>query len=510
MSSQIIISVAECDSRVALVEDDRLVEFFLAPHQTQDPTGHIYKGRVLKVLPGLAAAFIDVGLERPGYLYVEEAAGQLDDFFQIWLKGEAGEEPEPPPRRLPDVPIQDLLHQGQELLVQVFRGPLANKGARLTTHISLPGHYLVYLPTLGHIGVSRRITEEGERSRLKEILERLKPTEGGLIARTASFGQGLEVLTQERDFLLHLWKKILHRKESSAAPALLFQELEVALRVARDLFTAEVGRLVVDDPQTYEQLLDYFGALSPRFKHRIELYSGPESIFSHFGLEIDWHRLLAPKVWLKSGGYLLIQATEALTAIDVNTGRFTGHDHLENTILQTNLEAAKEIARQLRLRNLGGIIIIDFIDMERPSQREQVYQTFVEALKRDRARTTVLPMSSMGLVEMTRQRLRNSLAQIATEPCLCCEGRGSVLAAWIVAHDLLRLLAAEAQEFPGYHLAVDTHPEVAAILRSRGETLWDRLAQDKQVTVTITEHPEFRRDNFQIVRIWQDRQKNEG
>ncbi|MEW6387323.1 MAG: Rne/Rng family ribonuclease [Thermodesulfobacteriota bacterium] len=502
MNSQLIISVAECDTRVALVEDGRLAEFYLERHLHQPPTGNIYQGRVLKVLPGMAAAFLDLGLERPAYLYVEEVSDPGDDLVNLWLKEEAGELDEPDMGRPSPAPIEELLQPGQELLVQVFRPPLGNKGARLTTQITLPGHYLVYLPGVDHLGVSRRIMDEGERIRLRSLLEDLKPATGGLIARTASESQGAERLARERDYLVALWGKIRHLKETSPCPALLHQELEVTRRVVRDLYSFDMGIILVDDPGAYEQIRDYLGSLDPYLAYQVELYTGPEPLFVHCGLEIDWSRLLAPRVWLKSGGYILIEATEALTAIDVNTGRYIGRQNLKETILKTNLEAAQEIARQLRLRNIGGLIVIDFIDMEDPEHRQRVYQTLQEALKRDRAKSMVLPMSAMGLMEMTRQRLGDSLAQLALNPCNYCEGEGQVLSPAVLTGDIFRQLLAEAREFAGCRLTILAHPEVAAQLQAEGEKLWARLTREHQVEVLIFEQPQFSRHYYEITREW--------
>jgi len=507
MVNLLLISVAECDTRVALVEEGRLAEFFLERHPQSDPTGSIYQGRVSKVLPGLGAAFVEVGLNRPGYLFVEEVSDRYDDFFNFWLKDEPQEPeefPGSPPRRLPPAPIQDLLHEGQEVLVQVYRGPLGDKGARLTTHISLPGHFLVFMPNFAHLGVSRRIPDEGERARLKTVLEELKTPEGGLIARTASQGQSPERLARERDYLLNLWQGIKGKKEASSPPALLHQDFEAARRVVREIFGPEINRIVVDNAAVYEQIVKYLESLSPFYQGRVELYDAPEPIFNHFGLEIDWKKLLAPKVWLKSGGYLMFDTTEALTSIDVNTGKFVGRNQFQDTILKTNLEAAREIARQLRLRNIGGLIVIDFIDLEKTAHREQVHQTLMEACKRDRAKTSILPMSSLGLVEMTRQRLKDSLYQMATELCGCCGGLGTVLTPLTLAHDIMRQLAGEAREFPGTHLLITAHPQVAAILQQEGENLINRLTADYQVKITISQQALFPREYFEIQREWRE------
>ncbi|MBI4642482.1 MAG: Rne/Rng family ribonuclease, partial [Deltaproteobacteria bacterium] len=508
MANSLLISVAECDTRVALLEEGRLAEFFLERQSQSDPNGNIYKGRVTRVLPGLGAAFVDVGLSRPGYLFVEEVSDRYDDFFNFWLKEqkESPETPETPARRLPPAPIEDLLHEGQEIVVQVFRGPMGDKGARLTTHISLPGHFLVFIPNLAHLGVSRRIADEGERTRLKAVLEDLKTPEGGLIARTASEGQSPERLARERDYLLSLWQAIKRKKEAASPPALLHQHYEAARRVVREIFGPEIRRIVVDDAAAYEQITKYLENLSPFYKSQVELYDATEPIFSHFGLEIDWKKLLAPRVWLKSGGYLMFDTTEALTTIDVNTGKFVGRHQFQETILKTNLEAAREVARQLRLRNIGGLIVIDFIDLEKATHREQVHQTLVEACKRDRAKINILPMSSLGLVEMTRQRLRDSLYQTATESCGCCGGLGAVLTPLTLAHDIMRQLAGEAREFPGSHLLVTAHPQIASILQQEGERLINRLAAEFQVKITISQQALFPREYFEIQREWGDKE----
>ena len=500
MANLLLISVTEYDTRVAFLEEGRLVEFYLEDQASIPPMGNIYKGRVLRLLPGMAAAFVDVGLERPAYLFAEDVSAQEDEFFQIWLQGEVDEKSAAP--RLPAATITDLLHEGQEVLVQVLRGPTAHKGARLTTEISLAGHYLVYLPTLDHLGVSRRIADEPERQRIKAILEELQPAEGGLIARTASRDQSPDLLARERDLLLKSWQRLQARKATAPCPSLLHQELEATRRVVRELYSPEVDRVLVDNPAAFENIAAYLESFNPLDKFRLELYTHPEPLFSHFGLEIDWGKILAPRVWLKSGGYLLLDPTEALTAIDVNTGRFVGRDQLEETILQTNLEAAGEIARQLRLRNIGGLIVIDFIDLERAAHRDLVYQTLLEAVSRDRAKTTVLPISSLGLVEMTRQRLRDSLAQTIMEPCESCNGRGLALTPRVLAGDILRQLTAEAREFPGYRLSLAAHPAIIGILDGHGAGLLSRLTREHRVEVSLAPQPQFNRDRYEITREW--------
>jgi ribonuclease G len=496
MPSQLIISVSPWDVRAALVEDGRLAEMYVEHPHRQDPTGNIYLGRVRRVIPGMAAAFVDLGLKKHGYLFAGEAAPFVKDLPEAWFKEEKGERSWRPPAP----PIEELVAEGQDLLVQVWRPPLGNKAARLTTHISLPGRYLVYLPTQAHLAVSRRLAPELERQRLKPLLEELKPREGGLIARTAAAGQTQAALAGEKEALVALWKQIRQKKKKVAAPALLYQELPIVRRLVRDLISHEVTRVVVDDPAVAEEIREYLQLEQVNRATVIDLYREPEPLFSNFYLEEDWQRLLAPQVWLKSGGYLIISPTEALTAIDVNTGRFVRGRDLAETILSTNLEAAREIARQVRLRNLSGIIVVDFIDMEEAAHREQVWQTLQESLKKDRARTTVYPISPLGLVEMTRQRLGDSLAQVIKEPCPGCRGQGALLSALTAAHDLLRQLAGEVREFPGSRLTVQAPPEVIALVRSEGEDFLRGLKEKGPARIFFVEAAHFNRGQFDIAR----------
>ncbi len=501
MPGQLIISVSPWDVRAALVEDGRLAELYVERPAQQDPTGNIYLGRVQKVLPGMAAAFVDVGLTKPGYLFAQEAAPFLDYVPEFWLQEDKDERLAPPPTP----PIADLVSEGADLLVQVWRPPIRTKGARLTTHITLPGRYLVYLPTHPHLAVSRRLTPENERQRLLQLLGDLKPREGGLIARTASAGQELKTLAAERDALVAAWKQVCLKRKKVSAPALLHEELPVLHRLVRDLISTEVTRIVVDDPAAGEEIREYLQFEQVDRAPVVDLYQGQEPIFSQLSLVEDWRRLLAPRVWLKSGGYLVIDPTEALTAIDVNSGKFIRGRDLAETILTTNLEAAREIARQLRLRNLGGIIVIDFIDMESPAHRELVCETLKVALQRDRARTTVYPMSPLGLVEMTRQRLRDSLAQMVAEPCPGCRGQGAVLSPLVVAHDLLRQLAWEVREFSGCRFTVRAPEEIISLVKKEGKDFFKELEDKRKIPMSFIEATDLFRDTFDIIRELQER-----
>lgn len=502
MATELIINVTSFESRAALIENGNIVELHIEREAESSLVGNIYKGRVIKVLPGMGAAFIDIGLERSAFLYVGDVVEHYADFYAEWQREEEclAENTVGAPLSFPQpCHIEDILQEGQEVLVQVAKPPLCGKGARLTSHITLPGRHLVLMPTVNHIGVSRRISGEGERSRLKQALLTIKPPDCGLIARTASEGVEVERLKNEMDFLLQLWKNILQRKESAATPSLLHRELDIVLRVVRDLFTEEVDHLVVDDPETYAKIVNFVESFQPRLKNHIELYTRSEPLFDYYGIEIELQRALGRKVWLKSGGYIIIEPTEALVVIDVNTGRYVGKHNLEETILKTNLEAVKEIAYQLRLRNIGGLIVIDFIDMEKEANREKVYNALKETLKKDRAKTSILRMSELGLVEMTRQRSRQSLHHLLTEPCPYCEQRGFIRSRVSIAFDILRELMAEMGPAPNRVINLEVHPEVANVLLDLGSATLEELESRYQKKITIKNNPEFHLEKYEII-----------
>jgi len=448
MGSLLLISVSPWDTRVALVEQGRLAELYLERRKSPQVTANIYKGKVTRVVPGMDAAFVDIGLERPGYLSAEEVWEGWDPFYNLWLQEDEVLGPaEVPSGSETHAPVGDLLREGQEVLVQVSRAPSAHKGARLTTRITLPGYYLVYAPTLSHLGVSRRISDAAERQRLQGLLEDLKPPEGGLIARTASLGQSEAVLRRERDELVSLWQAIHQRYEAAASPALLLAELDFPRRLTRELGSPDLDRVIVDDPPTYKRVLEYISGHIPVLKNRVELYTEPEPLFLHFGLDLDWRRLLSHQIWLKSGGYLLIEETEALTAIDVNTGKFIGRHQLED----------------------------------------------------DRAKTSALPISSLGLLEMTRERLGESLAERIAEPCSSCGGRGWHVGPLTIAHDILRQLAADVREFPGCRFKVHAAPQVNALVVSEWEAL-QGLAQEHHCDLETVDEPGLAPERYHIIR----------
>ncbi|MCX5910173.1 MAG: Rne/Rng family ribonuclease [Deltaproteobacteria bacterium] len=504
MSDEILININSGETRVALLESGVLVELYVERSAEQGITGSIYKGRVVRVLPGMQAAFVDIGLEKAAFLYVTDVHQDFEDLEVLMRAREEDGNGTPVPEEEEilnlDTPfhIEDLLHEGQELLVQVSKEPLGSKGARITSHISLPGRHLVLMPMVDHIGVSRRIENETERKRLREILQHLKSPGFGLIARTASEGKDEVDLAQDMNFLLKMWGNIQKRKATSPVPSLVHKDLDITLRAIRDLFTQDVDGVVVDSEGEYRKTLDFCEIFMPQLKSSIELYDKDEPLFDYYGIEIEISRALGRKVWLKSGGYIVIDMTEALAVIDVNTGRYVGKRNLEDTILKTNLEAVKEIAYQLRLRNIGGIIIIDFIDMEKESSREKVFQALSEALKKDKSKTNILKISELGLVEMTRKRTRESLGRILSERCFYCEGRGFLKSRFTVCQEILREIKRDICDLRGENILVDAHPNVANLLYDEGRGEMEKLEKKFNKRILVSGKSEFHLEQYEI------------
>ncbi len=500
MASELIINVSPFESRVALIENGNVVELYIEREAESSLIGNIYKGRVNKVLPGMGAAFVDIGLERSAFLYVADVVDHYDDIYTEWQKDDNGGNQVSLTSQVYNqtIPIEDILQEGQEVLVQVAKPPLCGKGARLTSHITLPGRNLVLMPTVNHVGVSRRILEEAERNRLKDALAVIKPPDCGLIAGTASEGVNVDKLRSEMDFLLQIWNNLLRKKETAPTPSLLHRELDIVLRVVRDLFTKEVDRLIVDDFETHAKILNFVESFQPLMKLNLELYQGSEPLFEYYDIEIELQRALGKKVWLKSGGYIIIEPTEALVVIDVNTGRYVGKHNLEETILKTNLEAVKEIAYQLRLRNIGGLIVIDFIDMEKEANREKVYNAIKEASKKDRAKTSILKMSELGLVEMTRQRSRESLHHMLTEPCPYCDQKGFIRSRISIAFDIIRELTSSSNALEAGQITIEVHPELANVLLDLGSAAIEKLEKKFQKKIAIVNNQNFHLEKYQI------------
>jgi ribonuclease G len=503
MKQDIVINCAPQESRIAIMEDGSLAEFMIERKQERGIVGNIYKGKVARVLPGMQAAFVDIGLDKAAFLHVSDFSTGPEAVSTLLTGSEdeivfEGTRPSSH-RRLP---IERQLSRGQEILVQAAKGPLGMKGARITSHISLPGRYLVFMPTTNHIGISRRIDDDKERKRLKEIALSLMTDEGGFILRTACEGRSKREIQRDLGFLTKLWQGTKKKAESVPAPSLIHQDLDVIARVIRDFFIPETHRVFIDHIKEYRRILDFVGHFMPRMKSKITLYTQTGPIMDHYGIEEKIARALEPKVWLQSGGYIIIERTEALTAIDVNTGRFVGKRDQEETILRTNLEAAQEIVHQLRLRNIGGIIIIDFIDMEKEANRKKVYEALREAIKRDKARTNILKISELGLVEMTRQRTRESLENILLTACPYCEGRGRIKSHVTIAYEILRAIKKEKTHLEdGQRIMVRLHPNIANFLYDDETHSLDSLEREINHKIIIKASESLHHEQYEISTI---------
>ncbi|HEV8718179.1 MAG TPA: Rne/Rng family ribonuclease [Candidatus Binatia bacterium] len=525
MRQRIIINSTFQEARVALLENDSLAEIHIERAQQRSIAGNIYKGKVARVLPGMQAAFVDIGLEKAGFIHVSDLfggplpSGLFEDEEHDLSSPEDVpeedhlEEDSPAPseaaalpsgrgrreRFTPHIPLEERIKKNQELLVQVTKEPIGTKGSRLTSHISLPGRHLVYTPTVNHIGVSRRIADGKERKRLRDIVQELRPPEGGFIVRTACEGLTKKEMQDDMKFLLKLWSGIAKKSETVSAPALLHDDMDVILRIIRDLFTADVQEVVIDTPQDYERVKEFVATFLPRLTNRIKLHDRPEPIFDYYNIEAQITKALDRRVYLKSGGHIVIDHTEALTAIDVNTGRFVGKRDQEETMLQTNLEAAKVVVEQLRLRNIGGLIIIDFIDMERAANRNKVTEALREALKKDKTRSSMRKISELGLVQMTRKRTRESLQRQLCDPCSYCEGKGHIRSVSTVAGDILRQLRKETYLHPGaHHITVKAHPEVITFLYDEEGERLDELERQLHKRIFLRATPGFHHEQYEV------------
>ena len=475
MTNELIINARSYETRVALVENGVVVELHIERDRSQELMGNVYRGKVARVLPGMQASFVDISLGRTAFLYVADVYRDFSDFEQMMLANTGTDQDIDPidpeisqidQLHRTSLQIEDLLHEGQSIMVQVAKEPLGNKGARLTSHISLPGRHLVLMPTVNHIGISRRIEDKEERERLKGIIRKIRPGPIGFIVRTVAEDATEKKLEAEMGFLLKLWNNIQGNMEKGINPGLLHKDLSISLRAVRDLFTKEVDRLIIDSDKEYENIMKFIDTFDPTLKYSVELYEGADPIFDAFGIEIEISRALGNKIWLKSGGYIVIELTEALTAIDVNTGSYVGKRNLEETILKTNLEAVKEIAYQLRFRNIGGLIVIDFIDMEKLSNRERVSMVLKEALSRDKAKSNILQISDLGLIEMTRKRTRASLNRLLSNSCFYCEGRGTLKSPKTICYEIFRDLEREyTNPEEGGQVYVLVNPEIETALK---------------------------------------------
>jgi ribonuclease G len=545
MNKEMIISSGDHDTRVAILEDDQVVEVFIERERSRGVVGNIYKGRVSKVLPGMQSSFIDIGLERDAFLYVSEVVNTVEEFDRLEA-GEDEEDDQPMPvpvevltvpegaadlpapqeggprverrardrtpsrddrdRERPEAKIEDLLKEGQEILVQVVKEPLGTKGARLTSHVSMPGRFLVFMPTVDHVGVSRKIESREERGRLRGIVKSFREAHGftgGVIIRTAAAGRSEEDIVSDLSWFHQIWTEIRQKMEARRAPAVLFQEQSLVIKLLRDLLTDDYSAIRIDDEQEHRRVLALVERIMPALVPRVKLYTKTFPIFEEYGVQGEIDKALRSKVWLKSGGYLVINQTEALVAIDVNTGRYVGKrtGRLEDTIVKTNLEAVKEIVRQIRLRDLGGIIVLDLIDMEEKKNRQKVFQEVEKELRRDRSPSKALQVSDFGLVIVTRKRVKQSLERQLTEPCPYCSGSGSIKSAFTICYEILTEIQKIGPELDGQGVILRVNPDIARALKEEEQALLRDLESTLGKKVTVKPDAHLHHEQFDVMAI---------
>jgi ribonuclease G len=567
MNKEMIISSTSHETRVAILEEDQVVEVFIEREHSRGVVGNIYKGRVSKVLPGMQSAFVDLGLERDAFLYVSDVISPTEDALEDEDEpltapadvppdvavdaAEAGgavdvltapidqaevaqaeaaldESSEPAPavtaaepasrvngradrrgreRTPPTARIEDLLHEGQEVVVQVVKEPLGTKGARITSHLSLPGRFLVYMPTVDHIGVSRKIESRDERRRLRAIVQRFREQTslpGGVIIRTAASNRSEEDILTDLTYFQQIWTEIQRRRETERTPAVLFREESLVTKLLRDLLTEQFQAIRIDDDTEYGRIVTFVQRVMPNMLGRVRHYTKDYPIFDEYGVQGEIDKALRSKVWLKSGGYIVINQTEALVAIDVNTGRYVGKKsagRLEDTIVKTNLEAVREIVRQVRLRDLGGIIVLDFIDMEEKKNRQKVAQAVEQELRKDRAPSKAVQVSDFGLIIITRKRVKSSLERQLTEPCPYCSGTGTIKTSATICYDILTEVKKVSHELDGYSLVLRVNPEIARALKDESRSVLRELETTVGRSVTVRPDEQLHHEQFDVMAI---------
>jgi Rne/Rng family ribonuclease len=550
MTKEMIISSTVHETRVAILEDDQVVEVFIEREQSRGVVGNVYKGRVSKVLPGMQSAFVDLGLERDAFLYVTDVISPSEEALEdddedapgpavlvddtpaqdLPIMADASDEPAAPAegdgnggadgaraagrgdrrsrdRTAPTARIEDLLKEGQEVVVQVVKEPLGTKGARITSHISLPGRFLVYMPTVDHIGISRKIEARDERRRLRSIVQKFREESGlpgGVIIRTAAASRSDEDIVADLTYFQQVWTDVQRKRESDRTPAVLFQEESLVTKLLRDLLTDQFQSIRIDDATEYRRVVAFVQRVMPSMVGRVRHFTKDYPIFDEYGVQGEIDKALRSKVWLKSGGYIVINQTEALVAIDVNTGRYVGKKssgRLEDTIVKTNLEAAKEIVRQVRLRDLGGIIVLDFIDMEEKKNRQKVAQTIEQELRRDRAPSKAVQVSDFGLIIITRKRVKSSLERQLTEPCPYCSGIGTIKASATICYDILTEVKKVRNELDGYSLVLRVNPEIARALKDESRSVLKELESSVGRPVTVRSDEQLHHEQFDLMAI---------
>jgi Rne/Rng family ribonuclease len=550
MNKEMIICSGDHDTRVAILEEDQVVEIFIERERQRGVVGNIYKGRVSKVLPGMQSSFVDIGLERDAFLYVTEVVNTVEEFDRL----ESGDEEDTIPiaavaepvlvgepdagdsqaaaanggaaekapaaaaapsgrggprgdrEREPQAKIEDLLKEGQEVLVQVVKEPLGTKGARLTSHVTMPGRFLVFMPTVDHVGVSRKIESREERARLRGIVRDFREEHGftgGVIIRTAAGGRSKEDIVSDLAYFHQVWTEIRQRMEARRPPAVLFQEQSLVTKLLRDLLTEDFSAIRIDNEQEHRRVVALVQRIMPALLPRVKLYTKEFPIFEEYGVQAEIDKALRSKVWLKSGGYLVINQTEALVAIDVNTGRYVGKrtGRLEDTIVKTNLEAVKEIVRQLRLRDLGGIIVLDLIDMEEKKNRQKVFQEVEKELRRDRSPSKALQVSDFGLVIVTRKRVKQSIERQLTDPCPYCSGSGSIKSASTICYEILTEMKKLGGDLEGQGVVLRVNPDIARALKEEESAVLRDMQQTLGKAVTIKPDTHLHHEQFDVMAI---------
>ncbi|MCR4434947.1 MAG: Rne/Rng family ribonuclease [Clostridiales bacterium] len=491
MVNEIIADVGLEETRIALLEDRELVEIYIERPSLEGMVGNIYRGKVSSVLPGMQAAFIDIGYEKNAFLYVSDAVAQkeyIEDEDEIY-------------HNIREYNIDELFRPGQEITVQVVKEPIGNKGPRVTTHITLPGRQLVLLPNADYVGVSRKIEDENERNKLKKIAESIKPKGMGLIVRTASEGKNTEDFTRDLNFLLKVWDSIRQKETGGPVPRCIYKDLGLVCRSVRDLFTWNIDKFVINDRQEYMKVLELVEMISPALKMRVEYFNKNYDLFEYYQIESKISRALSRKVWLKCGGYLVIDQTEAFTVVDVNTGKYVGGNNLEDTVLKTNMEAAREIAKQLRLRDIGGIVIIDFIDMHEHEHQQMVLDALRQALKRDRTKTSVVGLTGLGLVEMTRKKVRQGLSSVLMTECPHCSGTGKILSPESVARNVEKEITRYFNQTIADAIQIEVHPAVAVILTGVDGKNLIKLENAYKKRIVVKANSDIKREEMKIKAI---------
>ncbi len=540
MTKEMIVSSNGHETMVAILEDDLVAEVFVERERQRGVVGNVYKGRVSKVLPGMQSSFIDIGLERDGFLYVDDVINTMEEFDKLAADEEedraAGAEAARPAgaelarpvgaelarpvgaelarpkdrngdRERPKPKIEDLLREGQEILVQVVKEPLGTKGARLTSHVTMAGRFLVFMPTVDHVGVSRKIESREERSRLRGIVREFRDSRGftgGVIIRTAAASRPSEDIVSDLEAFHKIWTEIRQRTDSSRAPAVVYREQSLVSKLLRDLLTEEFQAIRIDDQHEYQRTMELVERIMPSLAPKVKLYTKPYPIFDEYGVQAEIDKALKSKVWLKSGGSIVINQTEALVAIDVNTGRYVGKKssgRLEDTIVKTNLEAVKEIVRQVRLRDLGGIIVLDFIDMEEKKNRQKILQAVEQELKKDRSPSKALQVSDFGLVIITRKRVKQSLERVLTEPCPYCSGTGVIKSSSTICYEILSEVKKVSPDLNGHRLLLRVNPDIARALNEEESAVVADLRQSTGKDVTIKADVHLHHEQFDLMAV---------